>query len=96
MAKDKFKEIEQINKAVVAAKRSKEFKLSEWYGLQSILGHSNWAMFFILLGARESGKSYSVMEYFVRQWKFKHIPFYWLRLNEKSTQKMLVNKAEEI
>ena len=30
MAKDKFKEIEQINKAVVAAKRSKEFKLSEW------------------------------------------------------------------
>ena len=96
MAKDKFKEIDKINKAVVAAKRSKEFKLSEWYGLQSILGHSNWAMFFILLGARESGKSYSVMEYFVRQWKFKHIPFYWLRLNEKSTQKMLVNKAEKL
>jgi hypothetical protein len=53
-------------------------------------------MLFILLGARESGKSYSVMEYFLRKWKTKHIPFYWLRLNEASMKKMLANNAEKL
>ena len=67
---------------------------SEWYGVRSILGNANWALFYVLLGARESGKSYSVMEFFVRQWKTKKIPFVWLRLNEASMKKMLANKAE--
>lgn len=40
---------------------------SEWYGVRSILGNANWAMFYLILGAREAGKSYSVMEYFVKQ-----------------------------
>lgn len=79
-----------------ACQKAEKFKLNEWYGLQSLLGNSNWAMFYILLGARESGKSYAVMEYFVRSWKRKGIPFYWLRLNEASMKKMLANKAEKL
>ena len=49
-----------------AVQRAKNFKLSEWYSIRSLMGNANWAIFYILLGARESGKSYAVMEYFVR------------------------------
>jgi hypothetical protein len=69
---------------------------SEWYGIRSLLGNANWCMFYIILGAREAGKSYSVMKYFVKQWKEKGIPFTWLRLNEASMKKMLANKAEKL
>lgn len=93
---EKFKDIDELNKAVAVARKNNEMKKnSEWYGLQSILGNT-WALFFILLGARESGKSYSVMEYFVNQWKKKKIPFTWIRLNENSMKKMLANRAEKL
>lgn len=45
----------------------KKAKDSEFYGIRSILGNANWAMFYIILGAREAGKSYAVMEYFIKQ-----------------------------
>ena len=38
---------------------------SQWYNLRPILGYFNWAMFAILLGGREVGKSYSVTNFFV-------------------------------
>ena len=82
-------------KGLEALKKSHEFRQSEWYGIRSLLGY-NWAIFYVLLGARESGKSYAVMEYFVRKWKTKKIPFIWLRLNEASMKKMLVNNAEKL
>lgn len=71
------------------------YKNSEWYGIRSLLGY-NWAIFFIILGARESGKSYSVMEQFLKDWKKKKRPFTWLRLNEASMKKMLCNDAEKL
>ena len=40
---------------------------SQWYNLRPILGYFNWAMFAILLGGREVGKSYSVTNFFVDQ-----------------------------
>ena len=66
----------------------------EWYNLRSLLGY-DWAMFYIILGAREAGKSYAIMDYFVSQYKKNGIPFYWLRLSDVSVQKMLANKAEK-
>lgn len=68
----------------------------EWYSLRHILGYANWAMFYILLGGREAGKSYSVTDFFCRQWKNKGIPFTWMRLTEKSAQKLLQNNAEKL
>lgn len=84
-----------LDQALRKDKKHKKERESEWYGIRSLLGF-NWAIFFILLGARESGKSYSVMEYFVACWRFFHIPFYWLRLNEASMKKMLNNNAEKM
>lgn len=75
--------------------QTQKMRQSEWYGIRSLLGNANWAMFYIILGAREAGKSYAVMEYFVKQWKEKGIPFTWIRLNEASMKKMLANKAEK-
>lgn len=60
-----------INKLKNAAEkidnRNKIKQKSQWYNLRPILGHFNWAMFAILLGGREVGKSYSVTNFFVDQ-----------------------------
>ncbi len=69
---------------------------NEWYNLRPILGNANWAMFYILLGGREVGKSYSVTNFFVDQFVKKGIPFTWLRLTETQTRKLLANNAEKL
>lgn len=69
---------------------------NEWYSLRSVLGNCNWAMFFALLGGREAGKSYAVMEFFVDQFVNRGRPFFWLRLSEPSAKKMLANDAEKL
>ena len=69
---------------------------SEWYNLRPILGHANWALFYILLGGREAGKSYSVTNFFVDQFVNKGIPFVWLRLTETQANKLLTNNAERL
>ena len=82
-----------------SASRRKQAKLklnNEWYSIRSLLGWSNKAVFYILLGGRDYGKSYSIMKTFLIDWKTKGIPFFWIRLNEKSTQKLLTNNAEKL
>lgn len=68
-------------------------RLQEWYNLRPILGCANWAIFFILLGGREVGKSYSVTNFFVDQFVNKGIPFKWIRLTDKQASKLLENNA---
>lgn len=68
----------------------------KWYNLRPILGHANWAIFYCLLGGREIGKSYSVTNFLVDQWKNKGIPFVWLRLTETQARKLLQNNAEKL
>lgn len=76
---------------------NKEFTLlNEYYSLRHILGCANWAIFYILLGGREAGKSYSVTDFFCRQYKKKGIPFTWMRLTERAAQKLLQNNAEKL
>lgn len=77
------------------AQKKAELVNNEWYKLRSILGNT-WAWFYILLGGREAGKSYAVMEFFVSEWKEKKKPFIWLRLTEPSTKKMLSNNADKL
>lgn len=64
----------------------------QWYTVRSILGYW-WAIFYILLGAREAGKSYSVMRFFLKEYFNKGKEFTWLRLTEASTKKLLNNNA---
>lgn len=67
----------------------------EWYSCRSLFGNT-WAFFFILLGAREAGKSYDVMNRFIKDWKDHKKPFTWLRLTEASQRKMLNNNADKL
>lgn len=72
-----------------------QFEDREWYSLRSILGN-DWAMFYVLLGGREAGKSYAVTQFYCNQFKKYGRPFYWLRLTEASKNKLLQNNAEKL
>ena len=77
----------------VSKKLAKAVEVSnQWYTVRSILGYS-WAIFYILLGAREAGKSYAVLDFFLHDFFCKGKEFVWLRLTEASTKKMLSNNA---
>lgn len=67
----------------------------EWYTLRSTLG-CTWAFFHILIGGREAGKSYAVMDFFLREWKNKGKPFTWMRLTDTSQKKLLANRAAKL
>ena len=67
----------------------------EWYRIRSLLGYS-WALFLFLIGGREAGKSYATTDFFCRQWRRYKRPFYWLRLTDKSQEKLLKNNAEKL
>lgn len=82
------KQVKEVAKKINKAIESK----NQWYTIQSILGFQ-WAIFYILLGAREVGKSYSVMEFFLEEYFKKGKQFTWLRLTEASTKKLLANNA---
>lgn len=69
---------------------------NSFYSIRSLMGYSNKAIFYILLGGRDYGKSYAVENVFLHDWKAKGVPFWWLRLNEKSTGKLLANDAEKL
>ena len=81
---------------IAQAKKWKAKRDYEWYSVRHMLGYANWAMFYILLGGREAGKSYSVTDFFCRQFKNKGIPFIWLRLTEAASRKLLQNNAEKL
>ena len=78
-----------------AGKRRIARKEAEWYSIRSLLGY-DWALFLFLIGGREAGKSYATTEFFCRQWKKYKRPFYWLRLTDKSQDKLLKNNAEKL
>ena len=80
---------------ITELRKKQKKQISEWYSLRSLLGNS-WAIFYMLLGGREAGKSYATTDFFCRQWrKFKR-PFYWLRLTDASQMKLLKNNAEKL
>lgn len=59
---------------------------SAFYNLRSILGYQLPIM--ILLGARQRGKSYAVMDFLLNQWKKKHIPFFWIRTTDMEVKNL--------
>lgn len=86
---------DSYEKDMARFRKKKKQRESEWYGIRSLLGFW-WAMFFILLGGREAGKSYSITEYFTACFKLNGNPFYWIRLTEASARKLLANNAEKL
>lgn len=73
----------------------KAYLIRSFYELRSVLGYW-WAIFVILLGGRDAGKSYAAAQFYVDQYKNKKRPFYWIRLTPTSAQKLLMNNAAKL
>ena len=74
-----------------------KIKDTEFINLRPILGNFNWAKFLFLIGGAQAGKSYAVIEFFIKQWiKDHNTIFYWIRLTEKQASKLLTNNAEKL
>ena len=98
--KDEINKIDNDRKInILALSQSERKKLlyenKQWYTIRSLLGNT-WARYYILIGARERGKSYSVQDYVLSQWFKNKKPFYWMRLNEAATKNMLMNNGAKM
>lgn len=74
-----------------------EEKEDAFVHLRSLFGNT-WAMYYILLGARQAGKSYAVMKLILNSKKRlgNKCKAFWLRLTEASSRKLLQNKAKKL
>ena len=91
MSKESRKALNQI------ARAQKKRSLARFYNVNSMCGN-DWAIFRIIIGARMTGKSYSVTE---RMCNLKKklgdgCKCYWLRISETSTKQLLSNKAAKL
>lgn len=95
----KKSDIKQLKKIAKKWRKKDEDKkaylIRSFYELRSILGYW-WAIFYILLGGRDSGKSYAASQFAVDQFINKGRPFYWLRLTPTSKESLLENNAAKL
>ena len=76
-------------------KRKRELlEKKQWYDIRSLLGY-NWAHYFILLGAREAGKTVSLQRYMYKDWKKGKCKNFWIRSSEAQTRKLLENNGDK-
>ena len=88
--KSKYKEV------VEAIEKHRFSHSKEYYSIRSLMGNSNWATIYIILATRGYGKTVSVVDMYLKDWKRNGIPFTWLRINEASTKKLLANNAHDL
>lgn len=74
-------EYKKLRDADNQKKKKKElYEAKEWYTIRALLGNQ-WANWFIMAGARERGKTFSVQDYVLNQFfnpksKLYKVPFY--------------------
>lgn len=114
MTKEQMKEREKKRKqreakrkvhATIAADRQdnlkkKLYEEKEWYTCRSLLGN-HWANWYIMAGARERGKTFSIQDFVLNKYfnpksNLYGVPFYWMRLNDIAIQNMMMNNAAKM
>ena len=94
----------RINKAKEIKKNKERMKAlyeaKQWYTIRAILGNQ-WANWFVMAGARERGKTFSVQDFVLNAFfnpnsPLYHVPFYWMRLNDIAIKNMLMNNAAKM
>lgn len=103
MTKQEAKNYLNLEHSIDKQKKTKQelYDAKEWYTIRSLLGNSNWANWFIMAGARERGKTFSVQEFALNKFfnpksKLYHVPFYWMRLNDIAVKTMLMNNGAKL
>ena len=66
----------------------------EWLSIRALFGYHD-IIFYVLIGGRERGKSYIVEDFILNRAR-KGDRNYWMRVSQKSVQKMLANNAERM
>lgn len=72
-------------------------KISRFYNRNSILGN-DWAIFYVIIGPRMTGKSYQATDYMCNS-HVKYVDMvknYWLRISDLSSKALLLNKADKL
>ena len=93
--------LEREHKLDKSKLRKKElYEAKEWYTVRALLGNQ-WANWFILAGARERGKTFSVQDFVLNKFfnpksPIAGEPFYWMRLNDKAVQNMMMNNGAKM
>lgn len=84
-----------IRNVTNANNNAKTYK-GEWYSINSVFGN-DWASFYCLLGGRETGKSYSAMQWGIHRKlkKGSKMKFYWFRLTEAAAENLLKGGADK-
>ena len=105
MTKKEAAKILKEDKLNLKVKKDKEkqkalYDAKEFYTIRAILGNQ-WANWFILAGARERGKTFSVQDFCLSQYfnpksKLYKKPFYWMRLNDIALKNMLMNNGAKM
>lgn len=95
----------ELHRRARQVKHSKErmkelYDAKQWYTIRAILGNQ-WANWFVMAGARERGKTFSVQDYVLGKFfnpksNLFHVPFYWMRLNDIAIKNMLMNNAAKM
>lgn len=82
--------------ALEKERKAKEERSSPFVSLRSDFGEQWWS-YLILLGARQAGKSYSVMKYILNKYNSgKNVKIYWFRLTDKTQEALLENNADKL
>lgn len=64
-------------------------------GWKSLMGNT-WANLFVVIGGRQTGKSYAGTEFLIKQWRERGRRFVWIRLSKISVDKMLANNCDQL
>lgn len=78
----------------------KRYQEKSWYTIRALLGNQ-WANWFVLSGARERGKTFTVQDFVLGKFfnpksPLFHKPFYWMRLNDIAIKNMLMNNGAKM
>ena len=81
-------------------KNRKKYQEKEWYTCRALLGN-HWANWFVMIGARERGKTFTVQDYVLNKFfnpksPLYHVPFYWMRLNDIAIKNMTMNNGAKM
>ena len=76
------------------------YEAKQWYTIRALLGNQ-WANWFVMAGARERGKTFSVQDYvlhcfFNPKSPLYQEPFVWMRLNDIAVKNMLMNNGAKM
>lgn len=93
---EKGKKKRKLKKDNLNIRKIRTYK-GDYWSINSIFGN-DWAIFYALLGGRDTGKSYSTMQWAINRkvHKGSMLKLYWMRLTETACEKLLSEDGKKL